>query len=204
MIGTVPKFCKSSWKNVQKEDKAFKQDQSCPQCPLSSHSWQEFVLKICFFVSFSLQVRILFLLQDFIILLLYLYILAYWFFQRFLNKSFTWLNITYIWWFLKVYMKHFFEVLGPVSITAKNEGSISNHFCTELSKKNLYSFWFLYANFAWIETKLQKSSHKVDKHYQVLDETLNKLFDPWTFRQLKSKIKKKLIIYLGKMALACF
>ena len=128
---------------------------------------QPFLARICaqnlfFFVSFSLQVRILFLLQDFIILLLYLYILAYWFFQRFLNKSFTWLNITYIWWFLKVNIKHFFEVLRQVSITANME-ALSQTVFAQGHLKNLRSFQFLSANFAWIQTKSHKSAHKVDK-----------------------------------------
>ena len=43
-----------------------------------------------------------------------------------------------------------FEVLGPVSITAKNGGSISNRFCTGPSEK-----------FAHKKVKKQTKSHKI-------------------------------------------
>ena len=63
------------------------------------------------------------------------------YFQIFLNKSFSGLNITNIWWFLKVNMKHLFEVLGPFSTNAKNGVSTSNRFCTGLSEKFVPFFY---------------------------------------------------------------
>ena len=58
-----------------------------------------------------------------------LYVLAH--LQKPLNKSFFLsLNIIKIWFFIKVNIKYFFEVLGPNNIAAKNGLSISNSFCT--------------------------------------------------------------------------
>ena len=52
-------------------------------------------------------------------------------------------------------MKHFFEVLGPVSITAKNEGSISNRICTKPSEE-IAQFSILVREFCMDRDKITK------------------------------------------------
>ena len=54
--------------------------------------------------------------------------------------------------------------------------ALSQTVLAQARPKNSHSFWFLSANFARIQTKSHKSAHKVEKQYQILGETLNKLF----------------------------
>ena len=74
-----------------------------------------------------------------------------------------------------VNMKHFLKYLDQLALLQKMEALSQTVFAQD-RPKNSRSVQFLSANFAWIQTKSHKSADKVDKQYQIIGETLNKLF----------------------------